>query len=94
MFQKGSKRGFNKIYLKYTFLRTSINNWKFKIKNGKEGKTIFKRKKGRRNLVSDDLISKAKIITIGTRAVETAINCRIVMVIGNRMVKSNNLILL
>ena len=75
-------------YPKYIFLRTSMNNWKFKIKKDKEGKTIFKRK-GRPNLLSDDLMAKAKSIMIGTRAAGTAINRHIVMAIGNGVVKSN-----
>ena len=33
---KAALERFNKIYPKYTFLRTSINNWKFKIKKVKE----------------------------------------------------------
>ena len=52
---KAALERFNKIYPKYTFLRTSINNWKFKIKKEKEGKTTFKQK-GRPNLLSDGKI--------------------------------------
>ena len=35
---KDALKSFNKIYPKDTFLRTSINNWKSKIKKYKEGK--------------------------------------------------------
>ena len=84
---------FKKTYPKYTFLRTSISNWKFKIKKDKEGKTIFKWK-GRLNLLSYDLMAKAKPIVIGTRAGGTAINRYIVMAIENGVVKLNNPILL
>ena len=63
---------FNKIYPKYTFLRTSINNWKFKIKKDQEGKTIFKWK-GRPNLLSDDLMAKVKTIMIRTCTAGTAV---------------------
>ena len=66
---------------------------KFKIKKKKEGKTIFKRK-DRPNLLSDDLMAQVKTIMIGTRASGTAISCRIVMTIGNGVVKSNKPILL
>ena len=66
-----------KFIQKYIFLRISINNWKFKIKKDKEGKTIFKRK-GRPNLLSDDLIAKVKKIMVGKRA---AISRCIVMAI-------------
>ena len=89
---KAALERFNKIYPNYTFLRTSINNWKFKIKD-KEGKAIFKRK-GRPNQLSDDLMEKVKTIMIGTRTAGTAVSSRIVMVIGNGVVKSNNPILL
>ena len=74
---KAALERFNKIYPKYTFLRTSINNRKFKITKGKEGKTILKRK-GRPNLLSDDLMAKVKKIMVGKRA---AISRRIVMAI-------------
>ena len=39
---KAALEHFNKIYLNYTFLRTSISNSKFKIKKSKERKFIFK----------------------------------------------------
>ena len=64
---KAALERFNKTYPKYTFLRTSINNWKFKAKKEKEGKTIFKQK-GQPNLLSDDLMAKVKTIMIGTSA--------------------------
>ena len=53
---KAALERFNKIYPKYTFLRTSINNWKFKTKKGKKGKTIFK-PNGRPNVLSDSQIT-------------------------------------
>ena len=82
---------FNKIYPKYTFPRTSIKDWKFRIKKDKEVKNIFKRK-SQPNLLSDDLMAKVKTIIIETRG--TAISRRMVMAIGNGAVKSNNPILL
>ena len=69
-----------KFIQKYIFLRIPINNWKFKIKKDKEGKTIFKRK-GRPNLLSDGLMAKVKKIMVGKRAAGTAISRRIVMAI-------------
>ena len=57
---KAALERFIKIYPKYTFLRTSISNWKFKIKKDKEGKTMFKWK-GRPNVLSDDLMAKVMI---------------------------------
>ena len=80
---------FNKVYPKCTFVRTTINNWKLKMKKEKDGKTIFK-KKGRPNLVSDDFMKKIKTIMIGTRTAGTAISRRIVMTIGNGVVRSNS----
>ena len=35
---------FNKVYPKYTFVRTTINNWKLKMKKKKDGKVIFEKK--------------------------------------------------
>ena len=90
---KAALERFNKIYPKHTFLRTSINKGKFKIKKDKEGKTIFKRK-GLPNLLSDNLMAKVKTNVIGTRTVGTAISRCIVIGIGNGAVKSNNPILL
>ena len=89
---KASLERFNNIHPKYSF-QTSINNWKFKIKKDKEGKTIFK-PKTRPNLLSDELMANVKTIMIGTRAAGTTISRRIVMVIANRAVKSNNPVLL
>ena len=86
---KATVERFNKVYPKYTFVRTTINNWKLKMKKEKDGKTIFK-KKGRPNLVSDDFMKKIKTIMIGTRAAGTAISRRIVMAIDNGVVRSNS----
>ena len=83
----------NKISPKYTFVRTTINNRKLKMKKEKDGKTIFK-KKGRRNLVSDDFMKKINTIMIETRAARTAISRRIAMASGNGIVRSNSRTLL
>lgn len=79
---KAAVKSFNKNYPKLTFLRTIIKIWK----------TIFKRK-GKPNLLSDNLMAKFKTIMIGIPAAGTAISCRIVMDIGNGVVQSNNPIL-
>ena len=86
---KATVERFNKVYPNYTFVRTTINNWNIKMKKEKDGKTIFK-KKGRPNLVSDDFMEKIKTIMIGTRVAGTTISRRIVMAIGNGVVKSNS----
>ena len=62
---KATVEQFSKVFPKYTFVRTTINNWKLKMKKEKDGKTIFK-KKGRPNLVSDDFMEKIKTIMTGT----------------------------
>ena len=41
---KATVERFSKVYPKYTFVRTTINNWKLKMKKEKNGKTIFKKK--------------------------------------------------
>ena len=38
---KATVEQFNKVYLKYTSVRTTINDWKLKMKKEKDGKTIF-----------------------------------------------------
>ena len=48
---------FGKKYPKYTFVRTSVNNWKKKISDGKD----VHRKKGRPNLLNDELLSKERM---------------------------------
>ena len=39
---KATVAQFNKVYPKHTFVRTTINNWKLKMKKEKDGKTILK----------------------------------------------------
>ena len=63
------------------------------MKEEKDRETIFKNK-GRPNLVSDDFMKKIKTIMTGTQTAGTAISCRIVMAIGNGVVRSNSPILL
>ena len=55
------------------------------MKKEKDGKT-----KGDQNLASDDFMKKIKIIMIGTRTAGIAISHRILMAIGNRVVRSNS----
>ena len=56
------------------------------MKKEKDGNTIFKSKE-RPKLVSHDFMKKIKTIMIGTRAVGTAMSRRIVMAIGNGVVR-------
>ena len=59
-----------------------------------QGRKNYFNRKGRPNLLSDDLMAKVKTIMIGTCAAGTAISRRIVMANENGVVKSNNPILL
>ena len=59
------------------------------MKKEKDGKAIFK-KKGRPKLFSHDFMKKINTIMIGTRATGTAISRRIVMAIGNGVVRSKS----
>ena len=86
---KATVERFNKVYQKYTFVRITINNWKFKMRKEKDGNTIFK-EKGQPNLVSDDFSKKIKTIMIGTRAAGTAISRYIVMAVDNGVLRSNS----
>lgn len=79
---------FEETYPTYIFKRTSVNNWKNKLKTSKDKNTVFK-KKGRPNLLADDLLGKVKVLMIGTRAAGTAISRRLVVAIGKGVVKAN-----
>ena len=59
------------------------------MKKENDRKTIFKMK-GRPNLISDDFMKKIKTNMIGTQAAGTVISRRIVMAIGNGVVRSNS----
>ena len=62
--KKAALEKFGKKYPKYTFDRTSVNNWKKTISDGKD----VHRKNGRPNLLIDELLlSKVKDVITGTR---------------------------
>ena len=79
---------FKKKYTRFTFLRTSVNNWKKKEKNGVN--YTLKQGSGRPNLLSDELLGKVKDIIVGTRATGGVISRRMVIAIGNGVVKAND----
>ena len=58
---KSALEKFNTKYPQYTFVRTSVNNWKKKIENDKK-KTIVTviAKKGRPNLLDNDTLAKVR----------------------------------
>ena len=85
---KSALEHFGKKYPHFTFLRTSVNNWKKKIE--KSGMTIGKSASGRPNSLREDLLNKVKDIIVGTRAAGGVISRRMVIAIGNGVVKAND----
>ena len=89
----GTQAAIKRFKSKYTFLRTTINNWKRKF-NKKEGvpseSPIF-RKAGRPNIVRDELVQKIKEVIVGVRLSGTVISRRMVTSIGNGVLKANDL---
>ena len=75
-------------YLKFRFIRTSVNNWKNKCKTG--GDTFVFKKAGRPNLLDDNLIRKVKDIAIETRQAGGVINRRQIVNIAKGFVRANN----
>ena len=75
-------------YPKFTFIRTSVNNWKNKCKTG--GDNFVFKKVGRPNLLDDNLIKKVKGIAIGTRQDGGVINRRQIINIAKGVVRANN----
>ena len=75
-------------YPKFTFIRTSVNNWKNKCKTG--GDNFVFKKVRRPNLLDDNLIKKVKGITIGPRQVGGVINRRQIVNIAKGVVRANN----
>ena len=79
---------FNKKYPKYTFVRTSINNWEKKM-GSKYRQALFD-KKGRPNLLNDNLLKKVKNVIVGTRAAAAVISHCLVIAIGKGVLKTSN----
>ena len=75
-------------YLKFTFIRTSVNNQKNKCKAGVSN--FFIKKVGRSNLLDDNLIKKVRQIAIETRQACGVINRRQIVSITNGIVRTNN----
>ena len=75
-------------YPKFTFITTSVNNWKNKCKTGCDN---FVFKKARRpDLLDDNPIKKVKDIVIGTRQVGGVISRRQIVSIAKGIVRANN----
>ena len=83
---------FKSKYPHYTFLRTTINNWKrkFNKKDGVPSKSPTFRKAGRPNIVRDELVQKIKEVIVGVRLSGAVISRRMVISIGNGVSKAND----
>ena len=83
---------FKSKYPHYTFLRTTIYNWKRKF-NKKEcvpSESPTFRKAGRPNIVRDELVQKIKEVIVGVRLSGAVISRRMVISIGNGVLKAND----
>ena len=56
---------FGKKYRTYTFMRTSVNKGKKKIKKYINNNTTMQRRQGRRNLLADEFLVKVKDVVTG-----------------------------
>lgn len=82
---------FSELYPKFKFKRTTINTWKSKLKaNGQQNTNTLFKKTGRPNLLPEELLKKTKDVIIGTRLAGTVISRRMVIAIGNGVVKAND----
>ena len=83
---------FKSKYPHYTFLRTTINNWKrkFNKKEGVPSESPTLRKAGRPNIVRDELVQKIKEFIVGVRLSGAVISRRMVISIGNGVLKAND----
>ena len=83
---------FKSKYPHYTFLRTTINNWKrkFNKKEGVPSESPTFRKAGRPNVVRDELVQKIKEVIVGVRLSGAVISRRMVISIGNGVLKAND----
>ena len=75
-------------YPKFTFIRTSVNNWTNKCETG--GDNFVFKKVGRPNLLDDKLIKKNKDIAKETRQPGGVINRRQIVNITKGVVRANN----
>ena len=83
---------FKSKYPHYTFLRTTINNWKrkFNKKEGVPSESPTFRKAGRPNIVRDELVQKINKVIVGVRLSGAVISRRMVISIGNGVLKAND----
>ena len=73
------------------FHQKSINNWKNKIQRDKNdpGSSTVHERRGRPNLLPDELMLKVKDVITGVRLAGGVISRKMVMAIGTGVVKAN-----
>ena len=82
---------FSKVYTKYSLKRTTINGWKESCKKNKNDQPIAAiQRKGRPNLVDDEILKKIKDIIVGSRLAGTAISRKMMIAIATRVIKAND----
>ena len=88
---KSALEKFNTKYPQYTFVKTSVNNWKKKIENDKKQNivTVIARK-DRPNLLEDETLAKVRGGITGTRLTGGMISRQMVIAIGNGVIKANS----
>ena len=82
---------FSKVYTKYSLKRTTVNGWKESCKKKKNNQPIAPiQRKGRPNLVDDEMLKKIKDIIVGSRLAGTAISRKMVIAIATGVIKAND----
>ena len=78
------------MYTKYSLKRTTVNGWKESCKKKKNDQPIAPiQRKGRPNLVDDEMLKKTKDI-VGSRLARTAISRKMVTAIATGVIKAND----
>ena len=83
---------FSKVYTKYSLKRTTVNGWKESCKKKKTNHQPIApiQRKGRPNLVGDEMMKKIKDIIVGSRLAGTAISRKMVIAIATGVVKASD----
>ena len=82
-------KNLGKKYPKYTFIRTSVNNWKKKIEKDKKNDNATVHRKVRPNLLHDEFLVKVKDVVTGVLMAGSVISRKMVIAIGTGVVKAN-----
>ena len=82
---------FSKVYTKYSLKRTTVNGWKESCKKKKNDQPIAPiQRKGRPNLVADEMLKKIKDIIVSSHLAYTAISQKMVIAIATAVIKAND----